>query len=432
MAKTQDRLAISRLINRFGFGPKPGEYAALLAMGLPAAQAKLLTPPATDAGLSAITEPDFPDRGPFPTPNTPERTAFAAAMQSDRLNLELWWLDRMVLADHALTERLTWFWHGHWATSMGKVEYARPMKMQNDTLRANALGNFNQMAQAMVIDPALMYWLDAGANVKQSPNENLARELMELFVLGVGRYTEDDVRGVARALTGYNVNRSASTFTFNSNKHDATSFSILGTTGTWDAASIIKFLVARSDNQKFITDRLWFRMMSTALPAPSDISTAFANREILPVVQKMATYVTSADPLMSQVKSPVEWAVAACRALKVTPSKVQNRAQIINYLDKLGQYPFNPPNVGGWPFDEAWLNIASTQYRIRFAQYLVSQGDLSPIAGLSGLTMENALADWLGIPEFTLRTKAVIRSPQVTTAQVVALAMCTPEYVVNG
>jgi len=432
MAKTEDRLAISRLINRFGFGPKPGEYAALLAMGLPAAQAKLLTPPPTDAGLATITEPDFPDRGPFPTPNTPERTAFAAAMQSDRLNLELWWLDRMVLADHALTERLAWFWHGHWATSMGKVEYARPMKMQNDTLRANALGNFNQMAQAMVIDPALMYWLDAGANVKQSPNENLARELMELFVLGVGRYTEDDVRGVARALTGYNVSRSASTFTFNPNKHDATSFSILGTTGTWDAASIIKFLVARSDNQKFITDRLWFRMMSTALPTPSDVSSAFANREILPVVQKMAIYVTSTDPLMSQVKSPVEWAVAACRALRVTPSRTQNRAQIINYLDKLGQYPFNPPNVGGWPFDEAWLNIASTQYRIGFAGNLIAQGDLSPIAGLSGLSMENALADWLGIPEFTLRTKAVIRSSGLTSAQIVSLALCSPEYVVNG
>ena len=432
MANTQDRLAISRLINRFGFGPKPGEYAALLAMGLPAAQAKLLTPPATDAGLSAITEPYFPDRGPFPTPNTPERTAFAAAMQSDRLNLELWWLDRMVLADHALTERLTWFWHGHWATSMGKVEYARPMKMQNDTLRANALGNFNQMAQAMVIDPALMFWLDAGANVKQSPNENLARELMELFVLGVGRYTEDDVRGVARGLTGYNVNRSASTFTFNPNKHDATSFTILGTTGTWDAASIIKFLVARSDNQKFITDRLWFRMMSTQISTPADVGSAFANREILPAVQKMATYVTSTDPLMSQVKSPVEWAVAACRALKVTPSKSQNKAQIINYLDKLGQYPFNPPNVGGWPFDEAWLNIASTQYRIGFAGNLIAQGDLSPIAGLSGLTMENALADWLGVPEFSLRTKAVIRSSGLTSAQIVSLALCSPEYVVNG
>jgi uncharacterized protein (DUF1800 family) len=338
----------------------------------------------------------------------------------------------MVLADHALTERLTWFWHGHWATSMGKVEYARPMKMQNETLRTHSLGNFNQMAQAMVIDPALMYWLDAGANVKSSPNENLARELMELFVLGVGRYSEDDVRGVARGLTGYNVNRSAATFTFNPNKHDATQFSILGSTGSWNAASIISTLVARADNQMFITDRLWFRMMSTQLPTPKDVGDAFADREILPAVKKMATYVTSADPLLSQVRSPVEWAVAACRALKVTPSKSQNRAQIINYLDKLGQYPFNPPNVGGWPFDEAWLNIASTQYRIGFAGHLVAQGDLSPIAGLSGLTMEKVLADWLGIPEFTLRTKAVIRTTGLTTAQIVTLAMCSPEYVVNG
>jgi uncharacterized protein (DUF1800 family) len=173
-------------------------------------------------------------------------------------------------------------------------------------------------------------------------------------------------------------------------------------------------------------------MMSTQLPTPKDVGDAFADREILPAVKKMATYVTSADPLLSQVRSPVEWAVAACRALKVTPSKSQNRAQIINYLDKLGQYPFNPPNVGGWPFDEAWLNIASTQYRIGFAGHLVAQGDLSPIAGLSGLTMEKVLADWLGIPEFTLRTKAVIRTTGLTTAQIVTLAMCSPEYVVNG
>ena len=432
MANTQDRLAISRLINRFGFGPKPGEFASLLSMGLSAAQSKLLTPPATDTSLLQVSDPDFPDRGPFPTVGTPARTIFAQAMQSDRLNLELWWLDRMVLADHALTERLTWFWHGHWATSMGKVEYARPMKMQNETLRTHALGNFNQMAQAMVIDPALMYWLDAGANVKSSPNENLARELMELFVLGVGRYTEDDVRGVARGLTGYNVDRSAATFTFNPSKHDATQFSILGSTGSWNAASIISALVARADNQMFITDRLWFRMMSTQLPTPKDVGAAFADREILPAVKKMATYVTSADPLLSQVRSPVEWAVAACRALKITPSKSQNRAQIINYLEKLGQYPFNPPNVGGWPFDEAWLNIASAQYRIGFAGYLVAQGDLSPIAGLSGLTMQEVLADWLGIPEFTLRTKAVIRRTGLTTAQIVTLAICSPEYVVNG
>ena len=432
MATNPDRLPISRLINRFGFGPKPGEFKSLLNLGLAVAQAKLLTPPASDAGLSKVVEPDFPDRGKFPTPGTPERVAFEQNQRSDRLNLELWWLDRMVLADHALTERLTWFWHGHWATSLGKVEYGRPMKIQNETLRKNALGNFGDMAQAMVIDPALMYWLDAGANVKQAPNENLARELMELFTLGVGHYTEDDVKAVARGLTGFSVDRSAATYTFNQNKHDDSSFAILGTTGSWNAQSIVNLLVARDDNRKFITDRLWFRLMSTTMTKPADIESAFNNRQILPTVQKIASYVTSADPGISQVRSPVEWFVAVCRALKITPSTAQNRAQITNYLDKLGQVPFNPPNVGGWPFDEAWLNIASTQYRIGFLTYLLGQADLSPIAGLSGLQMEQALADWLGIPEFSTRTKAVIRSSGLTTAQIVAMAMCSPEYVVNG
>lgn len=430
--KNADRLVLSRLINRFGFGPKPGEYAQLLGMGVSAATSFIVTPRISDPGLAKVAMPDFPDRGSFPTAGTPERVTFEMNQRSDRINLELWWLDRMVLADHGLIERMTWFWHGHWATSLGKVAYARPMKLQNETLRKFALGNFKDMAQAMVVDPALMYWLDAGTNIKTAPNENLARELMELFTLGVGHYSEEDVKAVARGLTGYTVDRTAATYSFLPKRHDETAFTILGRTQSWDATSIINTLVAQSANQSFIADRLWFRFMSTAIPTPSDISTSFAGREILPTIQKIASYTSSDDPLMSQVRSPVEWFVAVCRALKITPSTAQNRAQIINYLDMLGQYPFNPPNVGGWPYDEAWLNIASTQYRIGFAAFLVAQGDTSPIHGLKGLTMENALTDWLGIPEFSTRTKAVIRGSGLTTAQIVSLALCSPEYVVNG
>ena len=432
MATTTDRIALSRLVHRFGFGPRPGEFSSLLAMGLPAATKKIMTPPTSDAGISTVVEPNFPPRGKFPTPGTPERFAFETLQKSDRINIELWWLDRMVLAEHGLTERAAWFWHGHWATSMGKVEYALPMKIQNETLRKYSLANFKDMAQAMVIDPALMYWLDAGSNVKQAPNENLARELMELFTLGVSNYTEDDVKAVARGLTGYTVDRAAATFTFNANKHDGTTFPILGTTKSWDASSIIDLLVARDDNRKFITDRLWFRFISTSLAKPADIESSFNSRDILPAFTKIASYVTTDDQAMSQVKSPVDWFVSVCRALKITPSTAQNRAQIINYLDKMGQVPFNPPNVGGWPYDEAWLNIASTQYRIGFLGFLLGQADLSPISGLSGLSMEKALADWLGVGEFSTRTEAVLRSPGLTTAQIVIAALCSPEYVVNG
>ena len=432
MATSADRLAISRLIHRFGFGPKPGEFKSLLGLGLSAASTKLLTPVAQDAGLATVADIDFPDRGKFPTPNTPEKLIFTQTMQSDRRSLELWWLDRMVAADNALTERMTWFWHGHWATSLGKVEYARPMKAQNQTLRKYALGNFKDQAQAMVVDPALMYWLDAGSNVKAAPNENLARELMELFTIGVSRYSEADVKAVARALTGFSVTRSSGEFTFDTKKHDAASFTIFDSTNSWDATSIINLLVARNDNKIFITDRLWFRFMSTSLPKPAEIESAFNSREILPAVQKIASYVSVVDPAMSQVKSPVDWFVSVCRALKITPSTVKNPIQVLNYLDKLGQVPFNPPNVGGWPYDEAWLNIASTQYRIAFLGFLIPQGDLSPIAGLTGLQLEQALADWLGIAEFTTRTKAVIRGTGLTSAQIMTIALCSPEYVVNG
>jgi len=268
--------------------------------------------------------------------------------------------------------------------------------------------------------------------VKQAPNENLARELMELFTLGVSNYTEEDVKAVARGLTGYTVDRAAATFSFTPNKHDSSTFSILGKNGAWDAPSIVDMLVARDDNRKFITDRLWFRFISTSLAKPSGIESTFNSRDILPAITKIASYVTIDDPGMSQVKSPVDWFVAICRALKITPSTAQNRAQIINYLDKMGQVPFNPPNVGGWPYDEAWLNIASTQNRIGFVGFLLEQGDLSPIKGLSGLAMEKALADWLGIAEFSTRTKAVLRAPDLTSAQIITAALCSPEYVVNG
>lgn len=432
IAVNPDRLALSRLVHRFGFGPKPGEFKSLLNMGLTRAQTTLLNPSSDDLGLSRVANIDFSDRGNFPPANTPARTDFTNNMKADRLALELWWLDRMALADHCLIERLTWFWHGHWATSLGKVEYARPMKAQNETLRKFAIGNFRDQAQSMVIDPALMYWLDAGSNVKTAPNENLSRELMELFTVGVGRYKETDVKAVARALTGYTVTRSSGIATFNPKKHDETSFTIFDTTSTWDASRIINLLVARDDNRSFITDRLWFRFMSTTLAKPTEIESAFTSREILPAVKKMATYLTTADIGMGQVKSPVEWFVSLCRALKITPSAVKNSKQVINYLEKLGQVPFNPPNVGGWPYDEAWLNVASTQYRIAFLGILIDQADLSPMAGLSGAQMEVALAEWLGISEFSARTKAVFNDPGLTTAQIVTVALSSPEYLVNG
>jgi uncharacterized protein (DUF1800 family) len=222
------RLETSRLLHRFGFGPRPGEYAQALIDGVAATRSKVLTVPALDAGAAKVVEPEITDLGPRPKPNTAEIVPFAIAMRYQTQQMVVWWLDRMAASDHGLTEKMTWFWHGHWATSVDKLNYALPMFKQNKTLRATCLGNFATMTKAMINDGALQFWLDGQDNTSKAPNENLGRELMELFTLGVGRYTEDDVKSISRALTGYQVNRSNGTVTINQNRRDKNPVNLLG------------------------------------------------------------------------------------------------------------------------------------------------------------------------------------------------------------
>jgi uncharacterized protein (DUF1800 family) len=432
MSAPADRLVISRLINRFGFGPKPGEYQALLKLGVDGARRTLMTPNVNDRGLSQLAEPTITDLGPFPTPNTPAVVAFSNARRKQLLDLTMWWLDRMVLADNGLIERATWFWHGHWATSSGKVEYALPMKAQNDLLRKYALGNFATMAREMMTDAALLYWLDAQLNTVNGPNENLAREVMELFTLGVNNYSEDDIKNVARGLTGYQVNRSSGVVTFNPNRHDSAPITFLGNTGSYTAQQIADLLTSRNDSQSFITNRIWFRFMSTSNPKPASLTNSFQSRDTLQYLNAITNHSEFSNPDHTQVKSPVEWFVGVCRALKLQPSKLTTFAQVPTYLDKLGQVPFVPPNVGGWPYDEAWLNLSSAQTRLVFTDFLVQQGDLSPLVGKTGADAVQEVIDLLGIAAISQRTRAALRDVADVPKQLISMAVCSPEYLVNG
>jgi len=429
-----DRVEIARLIHRFGFGPKPGEYAQLVGAGLKAARQQVLTPPSTDTGLLKVANPTFTDLGPFPPQKSAAANTFEAARSQQILALQLWWLDRMALADHGLNERLTWFWHGHWATAIGKVEYALPMYIQNQLLRSTALLNFRDQARAMITDSALLYWLDGDSNVAGSPNENLAREFMELFTLGVGAYSESDVQQIARALTGYNTVRSAGTSSFNIKRHDNSLLTFLGTSGKFDAPAISDYLTTLPTNQDFITRRLWCRFISsTDSIIESGISSAFATRDILPLAQAIGTSAAMSNPLHSQSKSPVEWFISVCRALGVTPSALQHNANVIHFLSTMGQVPFDPPNVGGWPTDEAWLNISSMQARLAFSKYIISQVKLDSLANLPKTDVRiQYLGDLLGVASWSTRTKSVFRTALGDPAQLILIAINAPEYVVNA
>ena len=428
------RLEIARLFQRFGFGPKPGEFANAIKAGVDATRSQLLTPPTIDHGLSSISDPNLSDLGSFPPPGTPARSAFALSMKSQRRALILWWLDRMALADNALIERMTWFWHGHWATSIGKVEYALPMYLQNQILRANCLGDFRVQARAMITDGALQYWLDGGSNTVAAPNENLAREFMELFTLGVDRYFEIDVQAVARALTGYRVIRSSGAVTFLPKKHDSSSLNILGSSGTFNAEGIADLVVGKDDCARFISDRIWFRFISSSIPRPDSnpIQAAFAQRDISKAVNAIANSNAMSDPQYSLVKSPVEWFIGLCRALSITPSKLAKPEQVINFLDKLGQVPFIPPNVGGWPYGEAWLTAAGAQYRLQAAQFLLAHGDISPISTIPSAARFSAMSDFLGVADWSLRTERALRDVLDDPNRLILLAASSPEYIVSA
>jgi len=430
----EKRLETSRLLQRFGFGPRPGEYAQALKDGVEVTRSKVLTVPAVDAGAAQIIEPEITDLGNRPAANSKEVVPFAIAQRYQVQQMTMWWLDRMALSDHGLTERMTWFWHGHWATAVQKLNYAMPMFSQNKTLRTNCLGNFKDMSRAMINDGALQFWLDGQESTLKSPNENLGRELMELFVLGVDRYSEDDVKAAARALTGYQVNRSSGALTFNIKRHDTNPVTILGTTRAFTGDTLSDFLVARDDNATFIAERLWYRFISSteAMPATFAAKKAFIDRDISAAVKAMASDPAIRDSRNDLVKAPVEWLIAACRALELTPSNLKTPAQLLSYLDKLGQVPFNPPNVGGWPAGGAWLSSATAQYRIAFADWLVKQSDLRGLKEIPVSSRVLKSADWLGVAEWSPRTQAALRSSLTDPAQFALLALCSPEFIVSA
>jgi uncharacterized protein (DUF1800 family) len=308
------------------------------------------------------------------------------------------------------------------------------MFKQNKTLRTYCLGNFNDMTRAMINDGALQFWLDGQDNTAKAPNENLGRELMELFTLGVGRYSEDDVKAISRALTGYQVNRSNGTVTINQNRRDKNPVTLLGTTAVFTGDSLADFLVARDDSAQFIVERLWYRFVSSTedMPANFVAKSAFSNRDIAAAVSAISADSVMRDEKYAMVKSPVEWFISACRALELTPSGLKTPAQMINFLEKLGQVPFSPPNVGGWPAGEAWLSSATAQYRIAFATWLIKQSDLRVLNELRPALRSTKSADWLGVPEWSPRTQTALRSAINDPAQFALLALCSPEYLVNA
>ncbi len=299
----------------------------------------------------------------------------AAAGGGDIHRLQAWWLFRMLFTPDPLTERLTLVWHNHFATSQLKVENAEAMRRQNETFRRHARGPFGDLLRAMLRDPALLYWLDAPSNRKGKPNENLARELMELFTLGVGRFSERDVKELARALTGRTVVNSR--YAVRPDWHDDTPKTILGKTDRFDGDQVADLLL----EQPATARRLAWRLCQTFLgedvadePAVSELTQRLqadglhVGRAVEMILRSELFF--SKRNLHAQVSEPVPFVIGTVRSLErfgPPPSTLL----LAEWTGRLGQELFFPPNVGGWPGGRNWLTGRSVVARANYAAALV-------------------------------------------------------------
>jgi uncharacterized protein (DUF1800 family) len=433
-----DRPLVAHLLRRATFGPTAAEVDAAVAAGVGATVATLVSPTAPDKLV-------LPQLGADPSaalaPNAP-RDARLAAQQTARgqiTELVQWWVDRMVTAPHQFAEKLLFFWHGHWATSVQKVKSAQMMLGQLQTMRQYGSGDFAVFVKAMLRDPALIVWLDGQQNTLRAPNENLARELMELFTLGIGNYTEDDVRAAAKVLTGWTINRTTLQSTFVANRHDNGPKTVLGTTANLDVDSFADLLVAQPANATFLASRLWFRFASgDPVPqATSDRLTAAYRpaRSISALVTAMFTDEAFPGTRAQLVKQPVEWLVGALRQLAVDPSRLSDtqHKQLLAGLSGLGQVPLQPPSVGGWPSDAAWLTTSSLQVRLRLAAGLAAAAGaaaLNPLSTGTPASKVDALARILVVDAWTDRTRAVLTAAAGDPRQLITIGLASPEYTV--
>jgi len=306
------------------------------------------------------------------------------AEANEPASLRGWWLYCMLHSGHPLREKLTLFWHNHFATSIAKVNSTREMFNQNKLLRENALGKFGPFLLAMSKDAAMLHWLDSNSNIKGKPNENYAREVMELFSLGVGHYTEKDIREAARAFTGWHTDSDGFGFEFNAKLHDDGVKTVLGQTGNWNGDDVVRIILKQPAAAQFLVRKLYrFYISETNEPPDSflePLAESFrkSDYDIAALVRTMLSsrHFFSDYAFRQRIKSPVEFVLGAVRAAyrdydpKDKNHQPLTQQVLVRQIDSMGQLLFAPPNVKGWRGAKAWLNTSTVLSRDNFAQSL--------------------------------------------------------------
>ena len=392
-----DRVKAAHLLNRAGFGGTDEEVRKVMNLGPMDAVEWLFEFP--DASAEEQNKSDVPDLSAIQTlganfrelrrqiQSKPPEQRKELQKQIQMANREAfiatfgWWMKRMAHGPHPLQEKLTLFWHGHFTTSFREERMSMLLWEQNELLRKMAAGNFRRLLHAISRDPAMLDYLNNNQNRKGHPNENYAREVMELFTLGIGNYTEQDIKEGARAFTGWM--HDGTQFFFNARQHDAGVKHFLGHSGNLNGDQVLNIILDHPACAKFISSEL-FEFFVDPKP-PKEVVESMAamlretNYDLRPVLKTMfrskAFY--SQQAIGVQIKSPVQLVAGTARMLEIDMPQPQ---MMFNLLTLMGQVPLMPPNVKGWPGGHQWINSSTLFMRyntgVRLAQGKLGFDDL--------------------------------------------------------
>ncbi len=382
-----DRVKAAHLLNRAAFGGTEEEITRVVDLGPKRAIEALLDFPegASDV-MSATDQPNLSKIEGFPKNFADRRKMLEGKTAEERMLLQqrmnqanqqalravgAWWVGRMAQGPYPLHEKLTFFWHGHFTTSARDERSAWLMWQQNETWRTHAAGNFEKFVKAVSRDPAMLDYLNNQQNRKAKPNENYARELMELFTLGIGNYSENDIKEAARAFTGWAHDGEG--FIYRKFDHDADTKTFFGVKGNFDGDDIVDLILRHRACAPYIASRLWSFFVNET-PDPSIIASLGDffrenNYELRPLLRTIFASQAFYDArnIGSQIKSPVQLVVGTVRNLGV---KMPDVNRLNGVLEQMGQVPLMPPNVKGWPGGKMWINTSTMFVRYNTALWL--------------------------------------------------------------
>lgn len=334
-----------------------------------------------------------------------------------------WWIDMMATRPRPLQEKMALFWHGHFVSETDVVGRNDQMMAQNQLFRDMAVGDFRLLTHAMSLQPAMLIYLSNGVNVKGVPNQNFARELFELFTLGVGNYTEEDVSETARAWTGHNYNGTTRQYVFRSDKHDYGDKTIFGNRRNWDGPEVIDEVLLNNAGKRliaarFIARKLWeyFAYLDPAQNVVDDLANVFlANnlsvRELLRALFNRTEFY-SEQAKQGLVRTPTEWVVA----LLVQTALPAATVKVFDHALSMGQRLFDPPNVAGWKANTYWLTTSALSGRANFAKRVANavraNGRFDELIGVSVGDAVDTIAAFLGITLAPTTRQALVDAHQ--------------------